>query len=133
VGAVQGLGGLGHLGVQFANKMGFRTVALSHGPDKEALARQLGAHVYIDTDAGDTSATLQGLGGARVLLATAPNGAAVESVLGGLAIDGQLLLVGAFEEAIRVSALTLIPGRCSIQGWPTAPRRTRRTPCASAR
>lgn len=117
--AVQGLGGLGHLGVQFANKMGFRTVALSRGPDKETLARELGAHEYIDTDAGDPSAALQAMGGARVLLATAPDGAAVESVLGGLAIDGQLLLVGAFEEPIRVSPLALIPGRRSIQGWPS--------------
>ena len=117
--AVQGLGGLGHLGVQFANRLGFHTVALSRGSDKEALARELGAHEYVDTEAGDPSEALQALGGARVILATAPNNEAIESVLGGLTIDGQLLLVAAFEEPIRVPPLALIAGRRSIQGWPS--------------
>lgn len=117
--AVQGIGGLGHLGVQYASKMGFRTVALSRGKDKEALARQLGAHHYIDTADGDPSEALQALGGAKVLLATAPHNEAIESVLGGLAIDGQVLLVAAFQDPIRVPSMALIPGRRAIQGWPS--------------
>ena len=117
--AVQGLGGLGHLGVQFASKLGFHTVALSRGSDKEALARELGARDYIDTDAGDPAEALQQLGGARVVLATAPNAQAIESVLGGLGNDGQLLVVAAFQEPIRVPPLALISGRKAIQGWPS--------------
>jgi len=117
--AVLGVGGLGHLGVQYANKLGFRTVALSRGTDKEALARELGAHEYIDTAASDPSEALQAMGGAKVLLATAPSSTAVESVLGGLAVGGQVLLVAAFEEPIRVPPVALIGGRRAIQGWPT--------------
>jgi len=117
--AVLGVGGLGHLGVQYANKLGFRTVALSRGTDKEALARELGAHEYIDTAASDPSEALQAMGGAKVLLATAPSSTAVESVLGGLAVGGQVLLVAAFEEPIRVPPVALIGGRRAIQGWPS--------------
>jgi D-arabinose 1-dehydrogenase-like Zn-dependent alcohol dehydrogenase len=121
--AVQGLGGLGHLGVQFANKLGFRVAALSRGSDKRALAIELGAHEYIDTAAVNPAEALQALGGARVLLATAPDAGAVESVLGGLAAGGQLLLVAACQEPIRVPAIVLISGRRSIQGWPSGTAR----------
>jgi D-arabinose 1-dehydrogenase-like Zn-dependent alcohol dehydrogenase len=83
--AVQGIGGLGHLGVQYARKMGFETVALGHGKDKEPLAKKLGAHHYIDSDAADTTAELKKLGGGRVILATAPSAKAISSVVEGLA------------------------------------------------
>jgi D-arabinose 1-dehydrogenase-like Zn-dependent alcohol dehydrogenase len=121
--AIQGLGGLGHLGIQFANKLGFRVAALSRGSDKRALALELGAHEYIDTAAVNPAEALQALGGARVLLATAPDAGAVESGLGGLAAGGQLLLVAAFQEPIRVPAIVLISGRRSIQGWPSGTAR----------
>ncbi len=115
--AVQGIGGLGHLAIQFARKMGFYTLALSRGADKRDLALRLGAHEYIDTAAGDPAAAMQKRGGARVILATAPSKAAIEPVLGGLGANGQLLLVAAFAEPIEVSPLLLIMGRRSIQGW----------------
>ena len=93
--AVLGLGGLGHLGVQYAAKMGFHTVAIARGKDKEPLARQLGAHHYIDSQAQDPAAELQKLGGAKVILATVTSGAAMSAVQGGLAPNGTLLVVGA--------------------------------------
>src|SRR6478736_2064849 len=93
--AVHGIGGLGHLGVQYARQMGFRTVAVGRGKDKEALARQLGAHHYIDGDAGDAAAQLQKLGGARVILATAPNAQAISSLVDGLSVGGTLLIPAA--------------------------------------
>lgn len=117
--AVQGIGGLGHLGVQFASKMGFRTVALSRGADKELLARELGAHEYVDVSSGDVGERLQALGGARVILATAPNGGAISSLTAGLGMDGQLLVVAAAAEPIQISALDLLGGRRSVQGWPS--------------
>lgn len=117
--AVQGLGGLGHLGVQFARTMGFRTVALARGADKRALALELGAHDYIDTTSEQPAAALQALGGAAVVLATAPNADAVTAVVDGIAPGGQLLLVAAVLEALPVSALALIGPRRSIQGWPS--------------
>jgi D-arabinose 1-dehydrogenase-like Zn-dependent alcohol dehydrogenase len=117
--AVLGIGGLGHLGVQFASKMGFRTAAIARGKDKEALARKLGADHYIDSTAGDPAAALQKLGGARVILATVTSGKAMEAVLGGLAHVGVLVVLGAADAPLSVSALALIGGRRSVRGWPS--------------
>jgi D-arabinose 1-dehydrogenase-like Zn-dependent alcohol dehydrogenase len=114
--AVLGLGGLGHLGVQYAAKMGFYTVGIARGKDKEALARQLGASVYIDSQAQDPSAELLKLGGAKVILATATSGDAMSAVQGGLAVNGTLLVVGAVP-AMQVSPLSLIMGCRSVKGW----------------
>ncbi len=117
--AVQGLGGLGHLAVQFASTMGFHTVALARGADKRELALELGAHEYVDTAAAKPAEALQALGGAAVVLATAPNADAVVSVIDGLRPGGQLLLVAAVLEPLPISALALIGPRRSIQGWPS--------------
>jgi len=116
--AVQGIGGLGHLAIQFANKLGFKTVALSRGKDKEVLARQLGAHVYIDTATVNVAEELTRLGGARVVLGTAPNAKVIADVVDGLAIDGKLLLVAGSGESLGVSSMQLLRARRSIQGWP---------------
>ncbi len=116
--AVHGIGGLGHLGVQYAAKMGFRTVAISSGSDKEELARQLGAHEYIDTNTVPAADALQKLGGADVVLATAPNASAVESTINGLKARGKLVLVAAPYDPIPVSAFALLRGR-TIAGWPS--------------
>ena len=115
--AVLGIGGLGHLGVQFAAKMGFDTVAIARGRDKEPLARQLGARAYIDSREQDPGAELARLGGARVVLATVTDAPAMTAVLGGLGIGGQLLIVGAPHEPLQVSAGQLIFGRRSVAGW----------------
>ena len=115
--AVQGIGGLGHLGVQFASKLGFETVAISSGHDKEVLARKLGAAHYIDTSSGDPAQALQRLGGARVVLATAPSGKVIASVVDGLGRNGTLLIVAAAAEPIQVSSLQLLRGRRTIRGW----------------
>ena len=115
--AVQGIGGLGHLGVQYARKMGFKTVALGRGKDKEPLAKKLGAHHYVDSSAADTVAELQKLGGARVILATAPNAQAISDVVGGLAVDGNLLIPAAPNDPLTVSVMPLIMGRRRISGW----------------
>ena len=115
--AVHGIGGLGHLGVQYARQMGFVTVAVGRGKDKEALARKLGAHHYIDTAAGDAVAELQKLGGARVILATAPNAQAISGLVDGLSINGTLLVPAAPMEPLTISALSLIMGRRSVAGW----------------
>ncbi|MFB3078160.1 MAG: alcohol dehydrogenase, partial [Lysobacterales bacterium] len=115
---IQGIGGLGHLGIQFSHKLGFKTVAVSRGKDKENLARELGADMYIDTDDGDTAQVLMGMGGARVILATAPNSKAISSLVDGLGVNGKLMVVAAPDEPIEVSPLQLILGRKSIQGWP---------------
>jgi len=117
--AVQGIGGLGHLGVQFANKMGFRTAAVSHGSEKAALARELGAHHYIDATGQDPAAELQKLGGARVVLATSPDSASISPLVNGLGVNGKLLIVGVGGEPLAISPLQLIPGRRSVQGWPS--------------
>jgi D-arabinose 1-dehydrogenase-like Zn-dependent alcohol dehydrogenase len=114
--AVLGLGGLGHLGVQFAAKLGFKTVAIARGDDKVPLARQLGAHHYIDNAAEDAAAALQKLGGAKAILATATSADAMSSVQGGLAVNGTLLVIGAVD-ALNVDALQLLRGRRSIKGW----------------
>jgi D-arabinose 1-dehydrogenase-like Zn-dependent alcohol dehydrogenase len=117
--AVLGIGGLGHLGVQFAARMGYETVAIARGKDKEPLARQLGAHHYIDSEAQDPAKELSALGGARVVLATVTSGKAMTAALGGLGIDGTFVVLGAAHESIEVSPLLLISGRRRIQGWPS--------------
>jgi D-arabinose 1-dehydrogenase-like Zn-dependent alcohol dehydrogenase len=114
--AVLGLGGLGHLAVQYAARMGFRTVGIARGKDKEALARQLGAHHYIDSHAQDPAAELQKLGGAKVIIATVTSGQAMSAVQGGLGLNGTLVVIGA-ADAIQVSPLVLITGARSIKGW----------------
>jgi alcohol dehydrogenase/propanol-preferring alcohol dehydrogenase len=115
--AVQGIGGLGHLGVQYARKMGFQTVALGRGKDKEPLAKKLGAHHYIDSGAVDTVAELQKLGGARVILATAPSAKAISAVVGGLGVNGNLLVPAAPADPLTISVMPLIMGRRSASGW----------------
>jgi D-arabinose 1-dehydrogenase-like Zn-dependent alcohol dehydrogenase len=115
--AVHGIGGLGHLGVQYARRLGFRTVAIGRGRDKEPLARQLGAHDYIDAGAGDAPAELQKLGGARVILATAPNALAISALVDGLSVDGTLLVPAAPTEPLTVNMRWLIAGRRSVAGW----------------
>ena len=117
--AVLGIGGLGHLGVQFAAKMGCRTVAIARGADKGPLARQLGAHHYLDSTTQDVAAELKKLGGARVILSTVTNSPAMSAVLGGLAVDGKMIVVGASPDPINVSPFLLIGGRRGIQGWPS--------------
>jgi D-arabinose 1-dehydrogenase-like Zn-dependent alcohol dehydrogenase len=114
--AVLGLGGLGHLGIQYAAKMGFHTVGIARGKDKEALARKLGAAVYIDSQAQDPAAELQKLGGAKVVLATATSGEAMKAVEAGLATNGSLVIVGA-AESLQVSPLFLLMGNRSVKGW----------------
>jgi len=114
--AVLGLGGLGHLGVQFAAKLGFRTVGIARGVDRAPLARQLGAHHYIDYAAEDPAAALLKLGGAKVVLATATSGEAMSAVQGGLAPNGTLLIVGV-PEGLKIDPLPLILGRRAIKGW----------------
>jgi D-arabinose 1-dehydrogenase-like Zn-dependent alcohol dehydrogenase len=116
--AILGIGGLGHLGVQFAVKMGFRTVAIARGTDKEPLARQLGAWRYIDSQAQNPADELMKLGGAKIILATATSGKAFAAALGGLGIDGKMIIVGA-ADPLQVSPLQLIGGRRSIVGWPS--------------
>jgi len=114
--AVQGIGGLGHLGVQYARRMGFETVALGRGKDKEPLAKKLGAHRYIDSEVVDPIAELQKLGGARVILATAPNAKAISSVVGGLGVNGNLLIPAAPNDPLSTSVMPLIMGRRQISG-----------------
>ncbi len=115
--AVQGIGGLGHLGVQYARKMGFKTIALGRGKDIEPLAKKLGAHHYVDSSAVDTVGELQKLGGARVILATAPSAKAISDVVGGLGINGNLLIPAAPNDPLTVSVFPLIMGRRQILGW----------------
>ncbi len=115
--AILGIGGLGHLGVQYAAKMGFNTVAIARGRDKEALARQLGARHYIDSQAGNPGQALAKLGGAKVILATVTSGKAMSAVVDGLGVNGKLIVVGAGADPLEVSSLQLIMGRHSIAGW----------------
>lgn len=114
--AIQGLGGLGHLAVQFAVKMGFRTVALSRGTEKKALALRLGAHEYIDTDSTDPVKELKRMGGAKVILCTAPNAKAVSELVGALGRNGQAVIVGAARDMLQVHPGMLIGGGRSIVG-----------------
>jgi D-arabinose 1-dehydrogenase-like Zn-dependent alcohol dehydrogenase len=117
--AVQGIGGLGHLGIQYARQMGFRTVAVGRGKDKEPLARKLGAHEYVDTGASAPAEALQKLGGAKIILATAPDSKSISALVDGLAGNGTLLVVGAGFESLTVTPLQLIGGRKAIKGWPS--------------
>jgi propanol-preferring alcohol dehydrogenase len=116
--AVQGIGGLGHLAIQYAARMGFRTVALSHGSEKEALARELGAHEYVDTQKVGAAEGLKRLGGADLVLATAPHSAAIASTVDGLTARGKLLVVAASFEPLQIPALSLLSGK-AIAGWPS--------------
>ena len=117
--AVQGIGGLGHLGIQYARQMGFRTIAIGRGKDKQPLAQKLGAHEYVDTSAGAPAEALQKFGGAKVILATAPDSKSISALVDGLAGGGKVLVVGAGFESLTVTPLQLIGGRKAIQGWPS--------------
>jgi len=116
---ILGIGGLGHLGVQFAARMGFNTVALARGRDKEELARSLGARHYIDTEAQDPAEELQRLGGATVVLATVTSGKAMTAVIGGLGVGGKLIVLGAASDPAPIALARLIGGRLTITGWPS--------------
>jgi D-arabinose 1-dehydrogenase-like Zn-dependent alcohol dehydrogenase len=115
--AVQGIGGLGHLGIQFAQKFGYRVAAIGRGPENGSLAKKLGAHVYIDSAATNAAAELQRLGGARVILCTAPSSKAMSSLVGGLGVNGRMMVVGATMDPIEVTPIQLILGNRSLQGW----------------
>ena len=117
--AVQGIGGLGHLAIQYAAKMGCAVTALSTSADKEDLALDLGARHFIDASSTDAAEALQAQGGADLILATAPNSAAITSVVGGLGRDGALVIVAATGEPVEVSPMALIQGRTSVSGWPS--------------
>jgi D-arabinose 1-dehydrogenase-like Zn-dependent alcohol dehydrogenase len=114
--AVHGIGGLGHLGVQYAAKMGFRTVAIARGAEKEPLAKELGAWRYLDSQACDPAAELQKMGGAKIILATVTDGSAMKAVLGGLGVNGTMLVVGA-AHSMELSPLFLLAGRRGVKGW----------------
>lgn len=117
--AVQGIGGLGHLAIQYANKMGMKTVALSTSDDKKELAKELGAHHYINTKEKDAVEELQKLGGADLIVATAPHADAISNVINGLGVDGRLLVIAATPDNLKVSPFQLIGARKSIAGWPS--------------
>lgn len=117
--AIHGIGGLGHLGVQYAARMGFRTVAIARGKDKESLARRLGAHDYIDSTVGDPAEALRAMGGARVILATVTNAEAMSAVVPGLGRNGKLIIVGVATEPVQVPTVPMIMNRASVQGWPS--------------
>jgi D-arabinose 1-dehydrogenase-like Zn-dependent alcohol dehydrogenase len=115
--AVQGIGGLGHLGIQFAQKFGYKVAAIGRGPENAALAKKLGANVYIDSKATKAAEELQKLGGARVILATAPSSKAMSELIDGLGPNGKLMVIGATFDPIEVSPVQLITGSKTIQGW----------------
>ncbi|MDP9089767.1 MAG: alcohol dehydrogenase [Pseudomonadota bacterium] len=117
--AILGVGGLGHLAVQFAAKMGFKTVAIARGADKGPLAKKLGAHIYIDSTSQNAAEELTKLGGAQVILATVTDAKSMSAVIAGLGIDGKLVVLGASPDPIEVSPLLLIGARRSIAGWPS--------------
>lgn len=116
--AILGIGGLGHLGVQFAAKMGFKTVAIARGQDKGPLAKQLGAHHYLDSQSQDPAVELAKLGGAKAILATATSSKAMSAVAGGLSVNGKLMIIGATMEPLDIPPISLIMRRLSIVGWP---------------
>lgn len=120
---VQGVGGLGHLGIQYAAKAGYRTVAIGRGPENAALAKKLGAFAYIDSKASNVAQELKKLGGAKVLLATAPNAKAMVETIDGLSVGGKLLVVGAPFEPLEVSVFSLLLARRGVQGWPSGTAR----------
>ncbi|HZC25192.1 MAG TPA: alcohol dehydrogenase [Candidatus Binatia bacterium] len=115
--AVQGIGGLGHLGIQYARQMGFHTIAIGRGGDKQALAKKLGAHDYIDTSTAAPAEALQKFGGANVVLATAPDSKSISALIDGLGPRGTLMVIGAGMESLTVTPLQLIPGSKTIRGW----------------
>src|SRR5947209_5400860 len=115
--AVQGIGGLGHLGIQFAQKFGYKVAAVGRGPENAALAKELGAHVYIDSAATNAAAELQKLGGARVILATAPSSKSMSVLIDGLGANGRMVVVGATPDPIEAAPIQLIQGKKNIQGW----------------
>ncbi len=115
--AIQGIGGLGHLAIQYAKKMGFKTVAISRGADKRELAEKLGAQVFIATENADAGTELKKLGGAKVILVTAPSSKAVSELMSGLGFDGKIVIVAGINEPIEIPATQLLVGRQSIQGW----------------
>jgi D-arabinose 1-dehydrogenase-like Zn-dependent alcohol dehydrogenase len=115
--AVSGIGGLGHLGIQFANKFGYKVAAIGRGSDKAALAKELGATLYIDSKSTNAVEELKKLGGARVILATAPSSKAMSELIDGLGPNGKLVVVGAAAEPIEVTPIQLISGSRTIQGW----------------
>jgi D-arabinose 1-dehydrogenase-like Zn-dependent alcohol dehydrogenase len=117
--AVQGIGGLGHLAIQFAQKCGYRVAAVGRGPENALLAKKLGAHVYIDSVATNAAAELQKLGGARVILATAPSSKSMSALFDGLGVNGRMMVLGAEMGAIEVTPLQLIVTRRDLQGWPS--------------
>jgi alcohol dehydrogenase len=114
--AIHGIGGLGHLGIQFAARMGFRVVAVNRGRDKEKLARSLGAHEYIDSSEADPAAALRNLGGARAILATVTDAAAMQAIVGGLGTNGTMMVIGAVG-ALTVDSLELLRKRAAVKGW----------------
>jgi D-arabinose 1-dehydrogenase-like Zn-dependent alcohol dehydrogenase len=116
---VLGIGGLGHLGIQYAAKAGYRTVGIGRGPENAALAKRLGAFAYLDTRATNAAEELKRMGGARVILATAPNAKAIAELVDGLGVNGKLLVVGAPFEPMEVSVMQLLLARRAIQGWPS--------------
>ena len=116
--AILGIGGLGHLGIQFAPKMGFKTIAIGRGKDKEDLVRKLGARQYIDSKSQNPVEELVKLGGAKVILGTVPSGKAMSEVLGGLSVNGKLVMIGASDEPLEVSPIFFLSGRRSVVGWP---------------
>src|ERR1700691_695738 len=115
--AVQGIGGLGHLGIQFGNKFGYKVAAIGRGPENGALAKKLGASMYIDSQSTNAAEELQKLGGAQVILATAPNSKAMSELIDGLGPNGKLMVIGATFEPIEVTPIQLITGSRTIQGW----------------
>jgi D-arabinose 1-dehydrogenase-like Zn-dependent alcohol dehydrogenase len=117
--AILGLGGLGHLGVQFASRMGFETVAIARGKEKEPFAIKLGAKHYLDSESQNVAAELEKLGGAKVILSTVTSGKAVNAVLGGMGINGKTILVGNPDQPLEITGRLLIAGRRSISGWPS--------------
>jgi len=116
--AIIGVGGLGHLGIQFASKMGFKTIAIGRGKDKDDLVKKLGAVHYIDSKSQDTVEELVKLGGAKIILGTVPSGKAMGAVLGGLAVNGRLIMIGVSDEPLEVPPTLFISGRRSVVGWP---------------
>jgi len=115
--AIQGIGGLGHLGIQFANKFGYKVVAIGRGPENAALAKKLGASAYIDSKATNAAEELQKMGGAQVILATAPSSKAMSALIDGLGPNGKLMVIGAAFDPIEVTPVQLINGSRTIQGW----------------
>jgi D-arabinose 1-dehydrogenase-like Zn-dependent alcohol dehydrogenase len=115
--AIQAIGGLGHLAVQFASRFGFRTVAISRGKGAEELALKLGAHKYVDSEATNPAEELQRMGGAKAILSTAPSGRAMSPLIGGLGVGGKMMVIGASMDPIEVSPVQLIGPGISLQGW----------------